>query len=98
MRKPQDVLASACRLGLEGVVGKRKDSAYVLRRSSDWVKLKCGQRQEFVIGGYTDPRGSRTGLGSLLLGVHDKDGAPAVCGQRRHRLQRADAARAARAS
>ncbi len=40
--------------------------------SSDWIKLKCGQRQEFVIGGYTDPKGSRTGIGSLLLGVHDR--------------------------
>jgi len=72
--KPEEVIASACRLGLEGVIAKRKDSAYVLRRSSDWVKIKCGQRQEFVIGGYTDPKGSRTGIGSLLLGVHDKEG------------------------
>ena len=71
---PGEVIASACRLGLEGVIAKRKNSAYVLRRSSDWVKLKCGQRQEFVIGGYTDPKGSRTGLGSLLLGVHDAKG------------------------
>ncbi|MBI2769512.1 MAG: DNA ligase D [Burkholderiales bacterium] len=71
---PQDIVASACRLGLEGVVAKRRDSAYVNRRSSDWIKLKCGQRQEFVIGGYTDPKGSRTGIGSLLLGVHDKEG------------------------
>ena len=71
---PGEVIASACRLGLEGVIAKRKNSAYVLRRSSDWVKLKCGQRQEFVIGGYTDPKGSRTGLGSLLLGVHDEQG------------------------
>jgi len=71
---PADVLASACQLGLEGVIAKRKNAAYVLRRSSDWVKLKCGQRQEFVIGGYTDPKGSRTGIGSLLLGVHDKEG------------------------
>lgn len=71
---PEEVIASACRLGLEGVIAKRKDSAYVLRRSSDWVKLKCGRRQEFVIGGYTDPKGSRTGLGSLLLGVHDDKG------------------------
>ncbi|HXD41326.1 MAG TPA: DNA ligase D [Ramlibacter sp.] len=71
----EDVLASACSLGLEGVIAKRRDSAYVLRRSSDWVKLKCGRRQEFVIGGYTDPQGARTGIGSLLLGVHDKDGA-----------------------
>ncbi|MGZ5195017.1 MAG: DNA ligase D [Ramlibacter sp.] len=73
--RPQDVLASACRLGLEGVIAKRKQSAYVTRRSSDWIKLKCGRRQEFVIGGYTDPKGSRTGIGSLLLGVHDRDGA-----------------------
>lgn len=72
--QPQDIVASACRLGLEGVIGKRRDSAYVTRRSSDWIKLKCGRRQEFVIGGYTDPKGSRTGIGSLLLGVHDPDG------------------------
>ncbi len=71
---PLDIVASACRLGLEGVVAKRRDSAYVTRRSSDWIKLKCGQRQEFVIGGYTDPKGSRTGVGSLLLGVHDDAG------------------------
>ena len=72
--RPQDIVASACRLGLEGVVAKRRDSAYVTRRSSDWIKLKCGQRQEFLIAGYTDPKGSRTGIGSLLLGVYDKDG------------------------
>ena len=72
---PEEVLSSACRLGLEGVIAKRRNSAYVLRRSSDWIKLKCGQRQEFVIGGYTDPKGSRTGIGSLLLGVHDDDGS-----------------------
>lgn len=70
----QQVLASACQLGLEGVIAKRRNSAYVTRRSSDWIKLKCSQRQEFIIGGYTDPKGSRTGIGSLLLGVHDKDG------------------------
>jgi bifunctional non-homologous end joining protein LigD len=67
---PQEVLESACKLGLEGVIGKRRDSAYASRRSTDWVKLKCGLRQEFVIGGYTDPRGARTGVGSLLLGVY----------------------------
>lgn len=72
---PREIVASACRLGLEGVIAKRRDSAYVTRRSSHWLKLKCGQRQEFVIGGYTDPKGSRTGLGSLLLGVHDEQGA-----------------------
>ncbi|MEP6823522.1 MAG: DNA ligase D [Ramlibacter sp.] len=72
--RPEDVVAAACRLGLEGVIAKRRDSAYVTRRSSDWIKLKCGQRQEFVIGGYTDPKGSRTGIGALLLGVHDATG------------------------
>ena len=71
---PQDMLDSACRLGLEGVIAKRRDSAYVCRRSSDWIKLKCKLRQEFVIGGWTDPKGARTGIGSLLLGVHEKDG------------------------
>ena len=70
----RDVLDSACRLGLEGVIGKRKNSVYVSRRSPDWIKLKCTQRQEFVIGGYTDPQGSRIGIGSLLLGVHDEQG------------------------
>ena len=71
---PQDMLESACRVGLEGVIAKRRDSAYVNRRSSDWIKLKCKLRQEFVIGGWTDPRGTRTGIGSLLLGVHGDDG------------------------
>ncbi len=69
-----DVIASACRLGLEGVIGKRKESTYASRRSTSWIKLKCTQRQEFVIGGYTDPQGTRKGLGSLLLGVHDGKG------------------------
>ncbi|MCG2591335.1 DNA ligase D [Ramlibacter sp. XY19] len=69
-----ELLDSACRLGLEGVIGKRRDSAYVCRRSTDWIKLKCSRRQEFVIGGWTDPKGSRTGIGSLLLGLHDNDG------------------------
>ena len=69
------IQASACKLGLEGVIGKRMSSLYVTRRSADWIKLKCGHRQEFVIGGYTDPKGARVGLGSLLLGVYDAQGA-----------------------
>ncbi|MYN05122.1 DNA ligase D [Pseudoduganella sp. DS3] len=72
---PEQLLAAACEMGLEGVIGKRRDSAYTERRSRDWIKLKCAQRQEFVIGGYTDPQGSRTGIGSLLLGVYGADGA-----------------------
>ena len=71
---PQEMLESACRLGLEGVIAKRRDSAYLGRRSTDWIKLKCKLRQEFVIGGWTDPQGARTGIGSLLLGVHGDDG------------------------
>jgi bifunctional non-homologous end joining protein LigD len=71
---PKELVVAACKLGLEGVIGKRRDSRYVTRRSPDWIKLKCGQRQEFVIGGYTDPQGSRTGIGSLLLGTYDKAG------------------------
>ncbi len=68
------LLEAACKLRLEGVIGKRADSSYVSARSPNWIKLKCTQRQEFVIGGYTDPKGSRTGIGSLLLGVHDLQG------------------------
>jgi len=72
---PADMVAAACKMGLEGIIGKRRDSTYVSRRTPDWIKLKCGQRQEFVIGGYTEPKGSRQGIGSLLLGVQGKDGA-----------------------
>jgi len=71
---PKQLLATACKLGLEGVIGKRRGSAYTARRSQEWIKLKCGHRQEFVIGGYTDPQGARSGIGSLLLGTYDEDG------------------------
>jgi len=70
----QDLLDSAARLGLEGVIGKRAASTYVSRRSTDWIKVKTQLRQEFVIGGYTEPQGSRTGLGALLLGVYNEEG------------------------
>ena len=71
----RSLLASACKLGLEGLIAKRRDSTYASRRASSWVKLKCQQRQEFAIGGYTDPQGARTGFGALLLGVYDANGA-----------------------
>ncbi len=71
---PDQLIASACQLGFEGVIGKRSNARYVSGRSAEWIKLKCGQRQEFVIGGYTDPQGARKGIGSLLLGVHGDDG------------------------
>ena len=66
----ESLLDSACRLELEGLIGKRADSLYSGRRSPDWIKLKCKQRQEFVIVGYTDPKGSRSGFGALLLALH----------------------------
>jgi bifunctional non-homologous end joining protein LigD len=69
-----DLLRSACEMALEGIVGKRRDSAYISARSGAWIKLRCRRRQEFVIGGYTEPSGSRTGFGALLLGVHDVNG------------------------
>ena len=71
---PDELVVAACKIGLEGVIGKRRDSRYVSRRSPEWIKLKCGLRQEFVIGGFTDPKGSRTGIGALLLGTYDEDG------------------------
>ncbi|MFJ7789401.1 DNA ligase D [Pseudomonas sp. NPDC096925] len=69
----ESLLDSACQLQLEGLIGKRVDSPYSGRRSPDWIKLKCKQRQEFVIVGYTDPKGSRSGFGALLLALHDND-------------------------
>ncbi|MDO8736336.1 MAG: DNA ligase D, partial [Thermoleophilia bacterium] len=57
--------------GLEGIMAKRKDSSYQQKRSRDWVKLKVINQQEFVIGGYTQPRGSRAGFGALLIGYYD---------------------------
>ncbi|OFA08359.1 DNA ligase D [Duganella phyllosphaerae] len=71
---PEDMIAAACSMGLEGIIGKRRDASYAARRNSSWIKLKCGQRQEFVIGGYTDPQGARSSFGSLLLGTYDADG------------------------
>ena len=71
----------ACRSGLEGVISKSADKPYRSGRSRDWVKTKCVQNQEFVIGGFTDPAGSRTGLGALLVGVHDERGRLVYAGK-----------------
>ena len=65
------LFAQAKRNHLEGIIGKRRDVKYVARRTRDWVKIKAQLEQEFVIGGWTEPRGSRTGFGSLLLGAYD---------------------------
>lgn len=64
----------ACRLGVEGIISKRGNSTYRSGRSRQWLKVKCARHDEFVVGGYTDPGGSRTGFGSLLLGAHDGGG------------------------
>jgi len=78
---PEDLLASACSMSLEGVIGKRADAPYRAGRSPAWIKLKCGQRQEFVIGGYSAPKGSRSGFGALLLGVYDNTGTLRYAGR-----------------
>jgi bifunctional non-homologous end joining protein LigD len=70
----REFYAQACTMGVEGIVSKRRDAPYQAGRTKTWLKTKCLLRQEFVIGGYTDPEGSRVGLGSLLLGVHDAEG------------------------
>jgi ATP-dependent DNA ligase len=63
----------ACREGWEGVIAKRRGSTYEHRRSKQWLKMKCEASQEFVVGGFTDPQGTRTGLGALLIGYYDGD-------------------------
>ena len=63
----------ACRVGLEGIVSKRRDLPYRAGRHGGWLKTKCVQRQEFVIGGFTDPEGMRAGLGALLIGYYEGD-------------------------
>jgi len=68
------LLENACRQGLEGLIGKRANAPYTTSRSTAWIKLKCSRRQEFVVVGFTDPKGSRVGFGSLLLAVNDKAG------------------------
>jgi bifunctional non-homologous end joining protein LigD len=65
------VLHEACRQGAEGIVSKRRDLPYQPGRGPSWQKTKCIQRQEVVIGGFTDPAGSRAGIGALLVGVYD---------------------------
>ena len=61
----------ACADGWEGVIAKRRDSIYEHRRSPHWLKMKCENAQEFVVGGFTDPQGARVGLGALLVGYYD---------------------------
>jgi bifunctional non-homologous end joining protein LigD len=71
----------ACRDGWEGLIAKRTGASYRAGRTKDWLKFKCESGQEFVIGGFTDPKGSRVGFGALLLGYYDTGGALAYAGK-----------------
>ena len=79
--KGHTLLDAARQQKLEGIVAKRRKSCYVQKRSSEWLKIKITQRQECVIGGYTDPRGSREHFGSLVLGLYDTKGNLVPVGQ-----------------
>lgn len=68
----QTAFDEACRRGLEGLIAKRADSAYQSGRGRSWLKIKCQRRQEFVIGGFTEPAGSRSGFGALLIGYYEQ--------------------------
>lgn len=76
-----DLLRRAYAEGWEGIVAKRLDSTYHGGRSPDWQKLKCTASQELVIGGWTDPTGSRNGFGALLLGYYDASGGLRYAGK-----------------
>jgi bifunctional non-homologous end joining protein LigD len=76
----QAVYQQACEYSLEGIVSKRTDSRYVEKRTKDWLKIKCTHRQEFVIGGFTDPKSSRLYFGALMLGYY-KHAALIYCGR-----------------
>lgn len=73
-KEGEALLKAACKKGLEGLIAKRADSIYRSRRTRDWLKFKCSKGQELVIGGYTEPSGSRVGFGALLVGYYNKEG------------------------
>ncbi|HXG04881.1 MAG TPA: DNA ligase D, partial [Candidatus Binatia bacterium] len=74
LERGEDLFAACTEKGLEGIVAKRIASRYTGGRTRDWLKIKCQRRQEFVIGGYTDPQGARPYFGALHLGVYDDQG------------------------
>ena len=79
--KGLDLFEAAKQRGLEGIVAKKRNGAYEEKRSRDWLKIKITQRQECVIGGYTDPEGSRNYFGALVLGLYDRQGRLIHVGQ-----------------
>lgn len=91
-RDGEALFADACRRGLEGLIAKRAASPYVSKRRLDWLKFKCSHEQELVIGGFTEPQGSRSDFGALLVGYHE-DGTLRYAGKvgtgfDRHTLER----------
>jgi len=77
----RELFEEACRLQLEGIISKRRDAPYKAGRGDTWLKTKCVRRQEFVIGGFTEPEGSRQGIGALLIGYYDAAGALVFAGK-----------------
>jgi len=75
------VLRQASSLGLEGIVSKRRDAPYRAGRGAGWLKVKCRNREEVVIVGFTDPEGRRDGFGALLAGYHDPSGGLRYAGR-----------------
>lgn len=72
--QPEAIQEKACQMHLEGIIVKQADAPYKSSRTRAWLKLKCIQREEFIVVGYTDPQGTRAGLGALHLGYYDKEG------------------------
>jgi DNA ligase D-like protein (predicted ligase) len=81
VRDGEQYYLEACRQGWEGLIAKRADAPYRAGRTKDWLKFKCENNQEFVIGGWTDPQGTRIGLGALLIGYYDSDGQLVYAGK-----------------
>jgi bifunctional non-homologous end joining protein LigD len=81
VRDGEQYYLEACRQGWEGLIAKRADAPYRSGRTKDWLKFKCENNQEFVIGGFTDPQGTRIGLGALLIGYYDGDGQLVYAGK-----------------
>jgi bifunctional non-homologous end joining protein LigD len=76
-----EFFAAACERGVEGTIAKRADAPYRSGRTRTWLKIRCSKRQEFAIVGFTEPAGSRTAFGALLLGAADEQGALRYCGK-----------------
>lgn len=76
-----EFLQRACAMGLEGIISKRADRPYRAGRGTEWRKVKCVRRQEFVVIGFTEPSGTRTAFGALLLAVNDDEGRLVFAGR-----------------